>query len=119
MSQESATTSIDIRPWVADLASSEEFFGNNTVARLDKADKIAVFDVFLSEFEFTDESRVCLSQDGVTIARYDLTRGKGIFYKFPNVMLCPLFSVFLPNGMEEVQALLISESMKRSSQTAH
>ena len=117
--KEGARTAVNIGPGVLDFAGGRQSLGDLFIVGLNKINEVVVLDVFLCELELTDESRVGLSEDGVSIARNNLTTRHSVSHKVVDVLSGPAVSVFGLEGEEIVEALLIGEAVKGASQTVH
>lgn len=61
--------SINVRPWVLDLANCLEDWWDAFVALLDQVDECVVLDVFFGKIFLVKESWVCVSKHCVSVAR--------------------------------------------------
>lgn len=119
MHQESTGTSINVGPRVGDLTSGLKNVGDHTVASLDKVDEVVILDVGLSEVELAHEARVGLSEDGVAVSGDNLPAGEDILNVATDIVFGPLGSELLLEVEEELEALLVSETVERASKTVH
>ena len=117
--QEGARAAVNVGPRVLDLASGVEALGNLLVVGLDKIDEVVVLDVSLSKVKLTDESRIGLTQDSMTIARDDFSGFEGVVDVLGNVSLGPVISELFLELQDEVEALLVSKTVEGTSESVH
>jgi hypothetical protein len=67
---------------------------NHLVAGLNKAHKVIVLNVLVSEGKLAHEARVCLTEDGMTVSWHDLAASKGILHVLSDIILSPLVTKF-------------------------
>lgn len=119
MHEEGTRAAIDIRPGVLDLSGSSKALGDHFVVGLDELYKAVILDVLVDVVELAHEAGIGLSKDGVSITGDDLARLEGVGNMLSDIILGPAFSVLVHEGKQEVEALLIGESVEGSSKTVH
>ena len=117
--EEGAGAGVNVGPRVADLASGLKHVGDHSVAGLDKVDEIVVLDILVSEGELAHEARVGLAEHGVTVSGNDLAAGEGVIDVLSDVVLSPLAAKLCLEVEEELEALLVGETVKGASETIH
>ena len=85
MVQQDTRVSINIGPWVLDLAEFLENWWDNLIYSLAKLDEVVTLDVSDGEFSLMDVSGVSVSQDGMTVTWDNFTRGEGLLGEFSNL----------------------------------
>lgn len=66
--QESTRSGINVRPGVANLTGGFKNVGDDSVASLNKLHEVIILNVLVSKLELTHETRIGLTEDGMTVA---------------------------------------------------
>ena len=119
MHKECAGAGVYIGPGVADFTSFFKNVRNDSVAGLNEVHEVIVLNVSLSEIELAHEARVCLTENGVTVAGNNLARGENLINIIADIIFSPLCAKVFLEVKEELEALLVCESMKRTSKSVH
>jgi hypothetical protein len=117
--KQSARTAVHIGPGVLDLASGSQEVRDRFVVRLDEIHKVVVLDVLAGEVKLEHETRIGLSKDGMAVSRHNLARLESVGNVLLNVILGPILTVLLLEFKDEAQALLVCETVQRTSETVH
>ena len=117
--EEGAGAGVNVGPGVADLTGGLEHVGDHSVASLNEVNKVIVLDVLLSEVKLAHEARIGLTEDGVTVSGDDLAAGKGVLNIVSNVIFVPGLAELGLEVEEELEALLVGETVEGSSETVH
>jgi len=115
--EEGTGSTVDIREGVLNLTSGSEDFGDDLVVGLDELDQVRSFNELVGKVKFANETRVGLSQDSVSVAGNNLSRGHGVGDVLTDIILSPGISVLLNESEDVVEALLVGETVERSSKS--
>lgn len=118
--KQGAGSSVNVGPGVGDLTSCLEDVGDHSIASLYEVHEVVVLaDELVGEVELAHEARVGLSEDGVAISRNDLATGKGVLHVLSDVVFSPGLPKLVLEIEEELEALLVSETVERSGEAVH
>ena len=119
MHEESAGASINIGPWVADLSDLAKFLRDHLVVGFDQVDESVSLDVLLGKLKFANETRISFPEDSVSISWDDLAGLEGLVNEVGDILVSPFVTVLLLELEDVVQALLVSKTVERTSQSIH
>ena len=114
-----ARAGVHVGPRVADLASLGELLGNDLVVGLHEVNKVITLDVLFGELKLANETRVRLTEDSMTVAGHNLAGLESLIDEVSDVLLGPVVAVLLLESQDEVEALLVGETVQRTSKTIH
>jgi len=100
--KEGTRAAVYIGPGVLNLTGGSKDFGDDLIVGFDELNQVRSLDEFVGKFEFANEARIGLSQDSVSVAGNNLSRGHGVGDVLADVVLVPGISVLLDEAEDVV-----------------
>jgi len=118
MHQKGSRSAVYVRLGIADFAQSRQDLRDDFVVGFHELDQVArVLDIFISEFNFSHEPRIGLSQHSMPIPRDNFPLTQSLIREVPDVLFVPLVSILMLEIQQVSEALLVRKPVKRPSQS--
>lgn len=111
--------SVNIGPWVLDLAGLKENIGNNLVELSDELEHWVVGKVLEGELTLASVSGIGLTEDSMTVTGNDLARFKSAPHKLGELLVGDFTTKLSLDLGEPHKHFLVSQAVEGTGETVH
>lgn len=117
--EEDAGVSINVRPWVLDLAQFSQDWRHNLVDVADELEQRVVGQMLEGELALASVARIGLAEDSVSVAGNDLSRLEGLPDEVLDFVLVGVVSELAAQLLQPHEDLLVGQAVQWAGETVH